>query len=107
MSFIVQLDWYHLIKYSFMLANLLPTPFLIRGIFRKWKQILDNEKNDSFSLITIYILKILIAQEILVMFILIQALFLYGILSLYEFNYKTIIFIDDYYVVCQSLLDFV
>ena len=57
-------DTYHITEYIVMICNLVLTPFLIRDIGKKKKEVKDYEKNDSYSEITIQILDWLRISEI-------------------------------------------
>ena len=49
----IKLDTFHILKYLAMINSMLPVPFFIKYTARKIRDIMNKEKNDSFSTITI------------------------------------------------------
>ena len=53
-----------------VIFNLVAAPFLIRKTLRRMKDVLNPKKNESYSSISILILKLIIIQEVIVIYFL-------------------------------------
>ena len=83
-------------RYTLILANLMFAPILIKKARWKIKEIQSSENNDSFSTISVYILKVVIVTFHLVEIYLMIVTAVYIYVNFWDYDSNVIIFIEKY-----------